>query len=278
VIVVLSIRLFAVLRKGGIPLPFSNALKIVWVGQFWNCFLPGSTGGDVYRLAALWSRYPQRKTDGFMGVLFDRLIGTAVLAVVAAVGLSVLPIPPLRVLWTGLATRRGFWITIVGIAVLVPLLGASIFRSFLSRFYARVMVALRDARIFLTPDRQLFGIIGWAVLGHFANFTVFFLYARSVGLSLTFAEVCLILPTVLILLMAPISINGHGVREVLLILFLAAAGIGPERTDLKLPESVLALSVVGLSSDFALGLLGGFVFLLSRGYRVERSTAASARI
>ena len=268
VILTLAVRFRAVLKKGAIPLPMRTTISIVWGGQFWNFFLPGSTGGDLYRLAALWSKYPARKTDALVAVFVDRFLATAVLGLAALIGMFFLP---LQTLWH-FASMRSSSILLVPVAIAVCLVVLMtllpIARKALGRCMDSLVHKLGDARSFLVPDRSMLIVLGWAVVGHVVNFCVFFCYARAVGLTISFGQVCLILPTLLILLMVPISINGHGVREVLLVLFFTALGIVPNRTA-SLPETVVALSVVGLSSDMALGLLGGFAFLLGRRERLN---------
>ncbi|MGC4071635.1 MAG: lysylphosphatidylglycerol synthase transmembrane domain-containing protein [Nibricoccus sp.] len=88
----LGLRFAQVLRKGRLDLPRAEAIRIAWVGQFWNFFLPGSTGGDFYRLGTLWTMHPDRKTDAAIAVFVDRLIATALLAGLAVVGVFMLPL------------------------------------------------------------------------------------------------------------------------------------------------------------------------------------------
>lgn len=271
----LGLRFAQVLRKGRLDLPLAEAIRIAWVGQFWNFFLPGSTGGDLYRLGTLWATHPHRKTDAAIAVFVDRLIATALLAALAVVGIFVLPLGSAFGQWleqSQLPVARFAWLALAltAVAAGVALIGPVRQRAL--ALVRRVFERLVAGRIFLVPDRRLAAITGLAMAGHAVNFTVFYCYAHAVGLELGYWQVWFMLPVVLMVLILPISINGHGVREVLFVLMLTALGVG-SAGNVPLPERVIALSVVGLSSDFVIGLSGGAAFLLSR-WNASRAVAA----
>jgi glycosyltransferase 2 family protein len=270
----LGLRFAQVLRKGHLVLSRAEAIRIAWVGQFWNFFLPGSTGGDLYRLGTLWKTHPNRKADAAIAVFVDRVIPTALLAVLAVLGVFVLP----------LGTAFGQWLEqqqfpvarLALVALGGALAGAGValvgpVRRRMSAMMREVFQRLIAGRVFLLPDRRLATIIGLAMAGHAVNFTVFYCYAHAVGLEVSYWQVWFMLPVVLMVLILPISINGHGVREVLFVLMLTALGVG-SAGGVPLPERVIALSVVGLSSDFVIGLAGGAAFVLSR-WNASRAVA-----
>ncbi|MBI5426096.1 MAG: flippase-like domain-containing protein [Opitutae bacterium] len=262
----LGVRFVQVLRKGRLELPRAEAIRIAWVGQFWNFFLPGSTGGDLYRLGALWTAHPERKTDATLAVFVDRLIATALLAALAGVGVFVLPLGSAFERWLEQQHLPVGRLALVGLAVATIGVGMALIGPVRRRAAALargIFDRLEAGRVFLVPDRQLAAIIGLAMAGHAVNFTVFYCYARAVGLEITYWQVWFMLPVVLMVLILPISINGHGVREVVFVLMLTALDVG-SAGNVPLPERVIALSVVGLSSDFVIGLAGGVAFVLSR--------------
>lgn len=260
----LAARFSAVLAKGVIPLRGPQVLAIIWIGQFWNFFLPGSTGGDVYRLGTLWSRYPERKADALVAVFVDRLVPTAILALGAAIGLLFLPPIDLRGLAAGLHLPAFIpyalcgALVIAAVAISVPLIFHRVVQ-----LVKPVLHRLLATRVYWRPDSRLACIAGWSILGHLINFFAFFFFARAVGLPITFLQVCCFLPLVLLFLILPISINGHGVREVLLVALFHSYGI-VTTSGATLPETVIALSIVGLSSDLILGVAGALIFVGSR--------------
>jgi uncharacterized membrane protein YbhN (UPF0104 family) len=267
VIVCLALRFAAILDQGRLPLPRLTVLGLIWVGQFWNFFLPGSTGGDLYRLVQLWRHYPREKSRVVMAIFADRMLATLILLALVVVGALMLPysrLPPVEL---------PRWAPVVGYVAGLGALGGLVAALLLRVPLAAKLRALRglmrqrlaDARLFFVWDRALFRALAWALAGHLVNFLVFFCYCRAVGFTISFFQVVLILPPVLLLVMLPVSINGHGLREFLVIFFFGLLGIGTTGdVPARLPEVVLALSIVGLSSDFFWGLPGGVWFLLNR--------------
>ncbi len=266
-IMVMAERFSTILDKGGMGLSWRQVLMLSWVGQFWNIFLPGSTGGDLYRLGALWSAYPSRKADALWAVFSDRLVATVVLAVIAGMGLFFVPLGGLQEILAGRhlgsVVRYMGWALLLfaAITVAVPV-SRRLAQNVIERLTRQVMCA----RVFLWPDRKLARTCAWSLIGHGLNLTVFFCYARCVGLPISFFQVCVFFPLVMLLLILPISINGHGVREVLLVTFLHSFSIVPAQGG-ALTETVLALSIVGISSDLLLGLAGGIIYIATQWKR-----------
>ncbi|MEK7225625.1 MAG: lysylphosphatidylglycerol synthase transmembrane domain-containing protein [Bacteroidota bacterium] len=80
-----AIRLNIYFKNIGIELPGSQNMKLYWLGMFYNLFLPGSIGGDAYKVVLLTKRFgvPYKKTGA--AVLLDRLSGVAGLGLILAV-------------------------------------------------------------------------------------------------------------------------------------------------------------------------------------------------
>jgi len=78
-------RLNIYFKNIGIELPGSQNIKLYWLGMFYNLFLPGSIGGDAYKVVLLTKRFgvPYKKTGA--AVLLDRLSGLAGLGLILAV-------------------------------------------------------------------------------------------------------------------------------------------------------------------------------------------------
>lgn len=70
-----AFRLNAYFRNIGIKLPEWQHIKLYWLGMFYNLFLPGSIGGDAYKVMLLTRKYtvPFKKTTA--AVLTDRFSG-----------------------------------------------------------------------------------------------------------------------------------------------------------------------------------------------------------
>lgn len=70
-----ALRLNMYFRNIGIQLPEWQNIKLYWLGMFYNIFLPGSIGGDAFKVILLTKKYsiPYKKTTA--AVLLDRVSG-----------------------------------------------------------------------------------------------------------------------------------------------------------------------------------------------------------
>lgn len=111
-----------ILRGTGLRVTISEAVRLSFVGLFFNNFLLGNVGGDAYKVVDLGRR--EGRTAAVLGAtLLDRLLGLlaltllALLAVPTAVAAGV-RVPPTLPLWLALAAWG------VAFAVLFSALGA----------------------------------------------------------------------------------------------------------------------------------------------------------
>jgi uncharacterized protein (TIRG00374 family) len=63
------------LRSCGISISLSYGISLYLVGTFFNHALPGAVGGDMVRGYYLVSDHPDRRLDGAISILIDRLLG-----------------------------------------------------------------------------------------------------------------------------------------------------------------------------------------------------------
>jgi hypothetical protein len=63
--------------------------------------------------------------------------------------------------------------------------------------------------------------------------------------------------------MVPVTINGHGLREVLLISYLTYLGVAVTgHADVDARETAVALSLLAVATDLLWGLAGGVFYLM----------------
>jgi len=84
VLVLGAVRWRILLEVQGIHLSLWVAMRLTYVGHLLSFFMIGTTSGDLVK-AYLLGNYTDRKTEGFVSVFFDRLVGLAVLVVFALV-------------------------------------------------------------------------------------------------------------------------------------------------------------------------------------------------
>ena len=78
--IITSLRWREILRSQDIRLPFSRVFVLNMVGNFYNSFLPGSTGGDFLK-AFYASRQTNHKIRAMLSVFIDRVIGLLALVI-----------------------------------------------------------------------------------------------------------------------------------------------------------------------------------------------------
>ncbi|MBT3293897.1 MAG: flippase-like domain-containing protein [Verrucomicrobia bacterium] len=69
----------------GMHLPFGRIFQLYFIGQFFNSFLFGATGGDVVKAWFVTREMPDRKTEAVSTVVLDRIIGLAALVILTVI-------------------------------------------------------------------------------------------------------------------------------------------------------------------------------------------------
>lgn len=263
VIVGLAIRWRIFLRQQDIKLPFLTIFSLTWAGQFFNSILPGSTGGDVVKIYQLCRLAPDRKARAAATVLVDRLTALVALLVLAAISFVIDP-GPLRILSTeSFAPGKMLgWLLATGAVILI--VGWLMFRLLGSTHWGgravRTFTAVKEN---LSFSWGLLAAISLAFAIHLVSFSAAYLFARALGISISYLQVLLMLPVVLFLILLPVTINGHGLRELLLIGYFTQMGItltGAHGGGAR--EIAVALSVLLVANDLLWSIPGGLWYLL----------------
>jgi glycosyltransferase 2 family protein len=229
-----AVRWWLVCRALGLTMAARRSLELVYVGWFFNQFLPSAVGGDVVRalhtraLGADWARTVH-------SALLDRLLALEAMVVIGVAGW------PLLSALIGDAAARG------GIALLLGAvaLGFALLLALRTGFSASARAVL------LT--RVAAPAIVVSVLVHLATALAAWLIARALGLSVSLGAACVLIPLVLFVTMLPISIGGWGVREGAMIAAFGYAGIEP--------AAAFTLSVLFGLSFVAASLPGALLWL-----------------
>ncbi len=237
------------LHTQGVRMPFPAAHRIVWIGQFYNAFLPGGIGGDAARLTHACLLAPGQMNGIATATALDRVIGFAVLLALAL---------PASALWNASAADRivtlnaGFW-ALGGIGAVCLLV-----LFFLPEIPAWLPARIQTWNVQWSAIRENRPQLGLAALASMAvwilDFASGWLLALSVGLPLTFTTVSLALIMAYLSTLLPISLGGHGLRESTL-LFTVALLTGIPTDDSRLA----AFSLLFLATTLLSSLLGGAI-------------------
>jgi len=270
----LAFRWRIFLHQQGIDLPFGTIFSLTWAGQFFNSVLPGSTGGDVVKIYQLCRLAPDRKAAAAATVVVDRFSALVALLALVAIALAIDPLP-LQVIRNSGISMQAIILCGVGGGVAAALLALMLFRilrSTHSHWLGRAQRTFAALRNNLVLNRNLLLAMLVSLGIHCLGFLMAFLFARALNINITYFQVLLIFPVVLLLVMLPVTVNGHGLREVLLIFYfthlhIALAG----NASIGTRETVIALSVVSVANDLMWNLPGGLWYLL----RFKQSTPAT---
>jgi len=232
------------------PLGFQRSLAqfigFTYIGMYFNLLLPTSVGGDVVRAWYLHGGNG-RRTPAFLTVLLDRLSGLLVLLALACGASLVCPIELptwVRASVWGVATCALFG------AATVPLLARSTDR------FDRVRRLIDASRMYRDRPLLLLGTTGLSVVVQVANVVTVWLIGEAIQAPVPGSYYWIVVPMVSLLTLLPVSVNGMGIREGGMVLFLAPLGIN-EGTALTL--AFLWFAVFATAS-----LCGGAVYLFGR--------------
>lgn len=250
------------LRAQGVNVPFSAVLRFIFVGFFFNNFLPANVGGDVMRGFSL-ARYTDRAADAAVSVIVDRVIGLMAYMTTAAIAAVI------AVNFTGRAELEQVeWVALVALAVLA--LG---FGVLLSRRLRMLITRIFQSR-FLAPLAPLWGRIseafgayrfryvalvtafGIALVGIACTTIVNWLLSQSMGGLMPLEAIFLFNPLIALVLMIPVSIGGIGVNQTAYPFFYGLAGVP---ADHALAVSILMQAIALLGS-----LPGGVLWFLGK--------------
>jgi glycosyltransferase 2 family protein len=177
-------RTLLILQQYGIPISVWDNLKLYWTGMFYNLFLPGGIGGDVYKTLVINNMHKNGIKISAGSVLTDRIAGVAALIVLA---LLCLPL-------TGLSSHYG-WVTLAGVPI-----------TFIG-FIGMILIFMP----------QLKGIIGrlltWSFIVQVFQMVAIYFILVAFSIKTEQIEYMLIFLISSIAAMLPISVGGIGIRE-----------------------------------------------------------------
>ncbi len=253
--IVWGIRWKEILRANGIERGFWDLLALVFVGLFFNNFLPTSVGGDLIR--GYYTRSQGGLAASYAALLVERALGLVTLAALAG-GAAV------AALALGSPVPRSLLVLVGALGLALALLGTLVFvwrgwRRPVTRLVGRSERASRLAEAFwgaLDLFRRADTRRAWIVTNSMALQIIAVLFhvacARAVGLDTPSLVLFLVVPASVLMSMLPVSINGLGVREGVLIGLLTAQGAPPATAG--------AFAVLALLISTAFALAGGIVY------------------
>ena len=182
--IIAAIRLTIYFKNIELQLSHWQNIKLYWLGMFYNLFLPGSIGGDAYKVILLKRKYnaPYKKTTG--AVLLDRFSGLLGLGLIVAVYSIII------------LDNTSYMIAIAGAAILAILLLYLLVNRWLKEFISSYFPTL---------------MLGILVQG--CQIVCVYLIMAAVGINANANEYIFIFLVSSVVSVLPLTIGGIGIRE-----------------------------------------------------------------
>jgi uncharacterized protein (TIRG00374 family) len=255
-LVLVSLRWQLVNQLVDARMRIGQVVRLTLIGQFFNQVLPSAVGGDAVR-AWLASREGVPLGRAVTGILCDRAAALVVLILIISCTFFVLP---------ALVPNKFPAIDLLRLVALTGLsaLGALFFfGAQLSRFLMRYRITesigklVRDLRKVLYSRAMSAAIMILAGTVQLLLVMAIYLCAQGMNIHLELSAALLVIPTIVLVSMIPISFAGWGVREGAMILGLGVLGISA-------PDA-LAVSVAFGLLQLIVGLPGGALWWTRSG-------------
>lgn len=272
VTVVLSgLRWWLLLKIQKIYLPFKTTQALTFIGQFFNLFLLGSTGGDFIKGVYVIKYAPLQKTHAALSIAVDRILGLFILLF-----LVLLAIP-----WQIKVISANSTIISVTYTMLVIFIGAIAFFAiiFLTPYERlpevfhkiwenipirrSIILVVEGLRQHLRSPSLLFASISCSFAIWLLVFLSGYFIAQAIDLEVSYMQSLVIISIVVCAISLPISIGGHGVREGMFILMFALYGIVQMKKGVGSGQELAVLFSLFFFAIFSIwGLLGGAVYVV----------------
>jgi uncharacterized membrane protein YbhN (UPF0104 family) len=206
-------RWHVLLRSAGVKIPYRHSASITFAGLFASNFLPTTVGGDVVRLAGA-VRLKYDSAVCLASLVVDRLVGMASMAMAVPFGLpSLLAGPPIQ-----FGSTRG----LLDLALVIPLSGRlRTWRDKGMQMFHRLVVALA---IWLRHPSGLLAAVGFSWVRMLCEFTIVWVLLGGMGQHISFWLVAGLWSFTYFVTLLPVSINGYGVQELILIFLFTHNG------------------------------------------------------
>lgn len=252
-------HLLIVCQKSDLPL--WATLNAMFVGLFFNMFLPAELGGDVVR--GLWlDRAVGRRSATFASVLADRIMGMLTMAVLAAWAIV-----------TGARhTSAATTLLVAGLCVVLLVFTVAAASERVAGFFAHLRVLallprrldlggrlLRFSaalRVYRGRPRVIAYALVWSLVFQAAVYVSYWILALGLGVPAPMWSFFAFIPLITIITMVPASLNGIGAREMGYAHFFAEVGLSTSQA--------VALSIASYAFLVAASLVGGVVYAVQK--------------
>jgi glycosyltransferase 2 family protein len=273
-------RWYLLLKPQGIEVSYWRILSFYFLGMYFNFFLPSAIGGDVFRVYYL-NKETRRLSASTASVFLDRDVGMGGLVLVGTL-----------VAWSSGTRFNGVLLAPIFAVIAIMFVGANlaIFYRPTYNLLHRVLSLVRMKRVDEKVEnlfesvncyRGKWGLlvttllmsVGVQVGCAFVNM----LSAHAIGMHTRngWLDYLIFIPTIGLIGMAPITLNGAGFREAAYILLFKSVidlvrGIPVSAGDPAIETAAATLAVLWLGVVVATSLPGGIIYVARGGRKHDR--------
>jgi uncharacterized protein (TIRG00374 family) len=270
-ILIRSYKWQLLLRVQGANLPLRTIQAITYMSMFFNNFFLGSIGGDAFRVYKTLN-YSRTKSGSISSVLVER--ATGVWATVLFLLCS-----SIAVLFTGdsiILPRQLFQLIGICLAILILVFAGFMlvlrFRhlNMLDKFpnlATRVKGFVVTIQLYRIHIVTLVSAVVLSLLYLVTNSVGMYYYALAANVTVNFIHLIFIVTFAAIIIMIPISINGIGLQEGAIFVYLERVGVDP--------SSALLVAILPRIGLLLFALLGGLLFVYDLGNGRDNRTDKS---
>ena len=235
------------LASRGVALGLPAAIRLYFVGYFFNLFLPTAVGGDVVRALGI----PGTPVSVVAGtILTERILGFGCLL---ALGLGAsLASPPLAIVRPALGLAAGVYAAGLLVLMRLPLEWSE--RPRAGRWLAGLARMARQVRGTPVPAATLIVALALSLGWQLALVAANGILSGGLGGVAPWTGLLALVPVIQAVGMLPVSFGGLGVREMGYEYFFRRAGFEP--------AGAVALAACFLGVTLAVALVGGILYLL----------------
>ena len=258
-------RWHLLLRAQGIAVTFGKTFQISMIGQFFNGFLLGSTGGDVLKAYYGTRETEKSKTEAITSVFVDRILGFFSMLLFAV--FFMLPNHHLLLVNKQLTLLTLF--TLGMFFSCLALIFVAGYGGWLTRILGRfqrlthIHRSLEACKKTARQPRLMIKVFLLSMLLNGFCVAQFVLISRDLGLDISVTQLAVIVPMIICISSIPVTPSGLGVRESLYVIMLGAPMLAIP------PTKALALSLIAYAGFLCWSALGSLFYL------AYRSTAKS---
>lgn len=233
------------------------AIKLHFLGLFYNNFMPGAVGGDLLK-AWYVTKHTHRRLEAVFSVFVDRLTGLVSMIMMAIAGfLILLRQGQVSILANGDSSgaksgdltvyiKISLVLAVILLAGLGVMLAVPITRRMLKAIVGKIIFrverVISSFKVYLYNPKRLLQAVCITLVAQSLNILGIYLVGKNLGIEVGLKYYFVFFPIVWIASVIPVSIGGVGVVEGLLVLlFVKAGAVGEAAFALSLCQRVVIM-------------------------------------